>query len=81
MIKQFGLKQGDRVGIYSYNKWEWVVVQIATAMAGAVLVNVNPAYQATELEYTISKVGLKVLFLSDSFKHSNYISIIKKIIP
>ncbi len=47
MIRQFGLKQGDRVGVYSYNKWEWVVVQIATAMVGAVLVNVNPAYQAT----------------------------------
>lgn len=56
-------------------------MQIATAMVGAVLVNVNPAYQATELEYTINKVGIKMLFLSDSFKHSNYINIVKKIIP
>jgi len=81
MIKNLGLKPKDRIGIYSYNKWEWVIIQMAAAMADLILVNINPAYQSEELAYTLEKVGLKVLFLSDSFKKSNYLNIVKKIVP
>ena len=56
-----GLERGDRVGIWSPNNAEWVVTQFATAKAGIILVNVNPAYRLTELEYAINKVGCKAL--------------------
>lgn len=46
MIKKLGLKPKDRIGIYSYNKWEWFIMQIAAAMADLILVNINPAYQS-----------------------------------
>jgi fatty-acyl-CoA synthase len=81
LITKLGLKPKDRVGVYSYNKWEWFIIQIAAAMADLILVNINPAYQAEELAYTLQKVNLKVLFLSDSFKNSNYISIMRRVIP
>ena len=51
-----GVEKGDRVGIWAPNRYEWVVVQYATARIGAILVNVNPAYKATELEYALRKV-------------------------
>jgi fatty-acyl-CoA synthase len=46
-----GVAKGDRVGIWSPNRWEWVVLQYATARVGAILVNINPAYKTAELEY------------------------------
>jgi fatty-acyl-CoA synthase len=46
MIKNLGLKPKDRIGIYSYNKWEWFIIQLAAAMADLILVNINPAYQS-----------------------------------
>jgi len=75
------LKPKDRIGIYSYNKWEWFIIQIAAGLADLILVNINPAYQSEELAFTLQKVGLKVLFLSDQFKHSDYLQIIKNIVP
>ncbi len=54
---------------------------MAAAMADLILVNINPAYQSEELAYTLEKVGLKVLFLSDAFKKSNYLQIVNKIVP
>src|SRR5262245_46516344 len=56
-----GLEPGDRVGIWSPNRYEWVVTQFATAKAGMVLVNVNPAYRLSELEFALNKVGCKAL--------------------
>ena len=56
-----GLEPGDRIGIWSPNNAEWVVTQFATAKAGLVLVNINPAYRVTELEYALNKVGCKAL--------------------
>ncbi len=53
-----GLQPGDRVGIWSLNNAEWVVTQIATAKAGLILVNINPAYRSTELEFALNKVGV-----------------------
>jgi len=81
MISKFKLKPKDRIGVYAYNKYEWVVVQLAAAMADLILVNINPAYQSEELAYTIEKVGLSVLFLNDRFKHLDYLNIVRSIIP
>lgn len=81
LIKNFNLKPKDRIGIYAYNKFEWVVVQLASAMADLILVNINPAYQSDELAYTIEKVGLSVLFLNDKFRHLDYIKIVRAVVP
>ena len=66
------ISRGDRVGIWSPNRAEWVVVQYATARVGAILVNVNPAYKARELEYALNQSGLKLLLLSRGFRATDY---------
>ena len=80
-LLSLGLETGDRVGIWSQNNSEWVVTQYATAKAGLILVNINPAYRALELEYAINKVGCKALILSERFKSSNYIDMLKELVP
>jgi len=67
-----GVKRGDRVGIWSPNRYEWTVTQFATAKVGAILVNINPAYGMHELEYAMNLAGISVLVTADSFKASNY---------
>src|SRR4051794_28157441 len=62
-----GVRTGDRVGVWSPNRYEWVVVQYATARIGAILVNINPAYRSSELEYALNKSGVSVLFLAHHF--------------
>jgi fatty-acyl-CoA synthase len=76
-----GLEPGDRIGIWSPNKSEWVLTQFATAKAGLILVNVNPAYRAVELEYALAKVGCKALILADRFKNSDYVGTLREIAP
>ena len=76
-----GLEPGDRIGIWSQNNSEWVVTQYATAKTGLILVNINPAYRALELEYAINKVGCKALILSEKFKSSNYIEMLRQLAP
>ena len=76
-----GLEKGDRVGIWSPNRYEWVLTQFATARIGAILVNVNPAYRTGELEYALNKVGCKALVLTPSFKSSDYLSMIRELAP
>jgi fatty-acyl-CoA synthase len=76
-----GLKPGDRIGIWSQNNAEWVVTQFATAKAGLVLVNINPAYRAHELEYALNKVGCVALILAAAFKTSDYIGILSTLAP
>jgi fatty-acyl-CoA synthase len=76
-----GLQPRDRVGIWSQNNLEWVLTQFATAKAGLIMVNINPAYRRTELEYALNKVGCRALILSPSFKGSNYIEIINDLAP
>src|SRR5574337_450887 len=56
-----GLKPGDRIGIWSHNNAEWVLMQLATAMTGLVLVNINPAYRTAEVEYALNKVACRAL--------------------
>ena len=67
-----GIEKGDRVGIWAPNRFEWVVIQYAAARAGAVLVNVNPAYKATELEHALNKVGVRLLVHSRGFRQTDY---------
>lgn len=78
---ELDLKPGERIGIWSQNKAEWAVVQFATAKAGLILVNINPAYRSSELEYALNKSGCVALVTSPGFKSSNYIEILLKIAP
>ncbi|MHB8668118.1 MAG: AMP-binding protein [Burkholderiales bacterium] len=78
---RLGLKPRDRVGIWSQNNLEWVLTQFATAKAGLIMVNINPAYRRSELEYALNKVGCRALILSPSFKGSNYIEILNDLAP
>ena len=80
-LLSLGLEPGDRIGIWSQNNSEWVVTQYATAKIGLILVNINPAYRVLELEYAINKVGCKALILSEKFKSSNYIEMLKELAP
>jgi len=73
-----GLRQGDRVGIWSSNCAEWVFLQLATAMAGMVLVNVNPAYRSHELRYVLQKSGMKAVFLREKDARCNYLEILNE---
>lgn len=76
-----GLERGDRLGIWSLNNAEWVVVQFATAKAGIILVNVNPAYRVSELEFAINLVGCKALVTATRFKSSDYLGMLTQIVP
>ena len=80
-LQRLHLEPGDRIGIWSQNNYEWVLTQFATAKAGLVLVNINPAYRRSELEYALNKVGCKALILSPRFKTSDYLSIILDLAP
>jgi fatty-acyl-CoA synthase len=76
-----GLEPGDRIGIWSPNNCEWVVTQYATAKAGLILVNINPAYRVSELEYALNKVGAKALILASTFKSSDYVAMLRELAP
>jgi len=80
-LLNLGLKPGDRVGVWLTNCYEWVVSHLATAKAGMILVNVNPAYRAYELEHALNLVGVRALIFAPSFKSSNYLDILHSIIP
>jgi fatty-acyl-CoA synthase len=76
-----GLQPGDRIGIWSPNNAEWVITQFATAKAGLILVNINPAYRLSEVEYALNKVGCKALVTATRFKTSDYIGMINTLAP
>jgi fatty-acyl-CoA synthase len=76
-----GLKPGERVGIWSPNNAEWIVTQYATAKAGLILVNINPAYRLSELEYALNKVGCRALVTATRFKTSDYIGMVNTLAP
>jgi fatty-acyl-CoA synthase len=76
-----GLKPGERVGIWSPNNAEWVVTQFATAKAGLILVNINPAYRLAELEYALNKVGCRAIVTATSFKTSDYVGMLTTLAP
>jgi fatty-acyl-CoA synthase len=76
-----GICKGDRVGIWSPNRVEWLLTQFATARIGAVLVNINPAYRLAELEYALNKVGCKAIVAAESFKSSSYLEMLQTLAP
>ena len=76
-----GLSPGDRVGSWSHNNAEWVLMQLATAKAGLVLVNINPAYRTAEVEYALNKVDCKALVTMPRFKTSDYIGMLRELAP
>ena len=80
-LLSLGLEPGDRIGIWSQNRAEWVLTQFATAKAGLILVNINPAYRLAELEYALNKVGAKALVLSPRFKSSDYVAMVRELAP
>jgi fatty-acyl-CoA synthase len=74
-----GIEAGDRVGIWSPNCPEWVLLQYATAKAGVVLVNINPAYRSHEVGYVLRQSGIRMLVSAESFKTSNYRGMIEEV--
>ena len=76
-----GIEPGDRVGIWGPNSSEWVLVQLATAKIGAIMVCINPAYRLYELEYALNKVECKTLITDVSFKTSDYLGMINTLAP
>jgi fatty-acyl-CoA synthase len=74
-----GVKKGDRVGIWSPNRYEWVIVQYATAAMGAILVNINPAYRTSELEYALNQAGISFLILAAGFRQADYAAMLAEV--
>lgn len=80
-LMRLGLEPGERIGIWSQNNMEWALTQFASAKAGLVLVNINPAYRRSELEYALNRVGCRALVLSPAFKSSNYLEMVADLAP
>ncbi|CAL95683.1 AMP-binding protein [Azoarcus olearius] len=80
-LMRLGLQPGERIGIWSQNRMEWTLTQFASAKAGLVLVNINPAYRRSELEYALNKVGCRALILSPAFKSSDYLEMLADLAP
>ncbi len=76
-----GLEPGQRIGVWSPNNAEWVVTQFATAKAGLILVNINPAYRLTELEYALNNAGCATLITAARFKTSDYLGMLGELAP
>jgi fatty-acyl-CoA synthase len=75
------IAKGDRVGIWSPNRSEWIVTQYATAKIGAILVNINPAYRTSELEFVLNHSGCKLLIAAQRLKTSDYAAMIAEVRP
>ena len=73
------IARGDRVGVWSPNRFEWVLLQYATARIGAILVNINPAYKPTELGYVLNQAGVSVLAMSRGFRHNDYVAMLAEV--
>jgi fatty-acyl-CoA synthase len=80
-LMALGFKQGDRIGIWSTNNIEWLLIQMATARIGAILVNINPAYRSRELSYALQQSELQCLFVIPQFRSSDYIAMLEDLIP
>jgi fatty-acyl-CoA synthase len=74
-----GLRKGDRVGIWSPNRWEWPMVQFATAEIGVILVTINPAYRSHELSYVLEQAGIRWVLAADRFKDSDYAEMLAEV--
>ena len=80
-LLSLGLYKGDRIGIWAPNRPEWLIAQFATARIGLILVNINPAYRAPELEYALNRVGAKALITARQLKTSAYLEMLREVAP
>lgn len=80
-LLSLGLTKGDRLGIWGPNSYEWVLTQLATAKIGVIMVCINPAYRLFELEYALNKVECKAIISAESFKSSQYLSMLNQLAP
>jgi fatty-acyl-CoA synthase len=80
-LMALGLEPGDRVGIWSPNRLEWVLAQFATARAGLILVTINPAYRISELSYALSKAGCRMVLFAPAYKSSDYLQMLRALLP
>jgi fatty-acyl-CoA synthase len=76
-----GFGRGDRIGVWSTNNLEWLLLQMATARIGAVLVNINPAYRPRELAYALQRSEVQGLFVIPAFRHSDYVAMLVEVMP
>lgn len=77
----YGVKKGDRVGIWAPNRFEWVLVQFATPLVGAIMVNINPAYKASALKYALEQSKVSLLIASHYFRKTDYVEILNHVKP
>ncbi|PKN47131.1 MAG: AMP-binding protein [Deltaproteobacteria bacterium HGW-Deltaproteobacteria-17] len=80
-LYKLGIRRGDRVALWSINRWEWTAVQFATAKIGSVVVNINPAYRTHELKYSLEQSQCQSIVLLDGFKSSKYKEMLLEICP
>jgi fatty-acyl-CoA synthase len=76
-----GLRKGDRAGVWGPNRGEWALVQYATAKLGVILVNINPAYRTSELEYALGQSGCRLLFAATEVKGSDFVAMVDQVKP
>jgi len=80
-LARLGFGKGDRLGIWSPNRSEWILAQYATARLGVILVNINPAYRVSELEYALNKVQCRGIVAAPAFKTSDYLGMLRQLAP
>jgi fatty-acyl-CoA synthase len=76
-----GLSPGERIGIWASNCSEWALTQFASAKAGLILVNLNPAYRANELEFSLNKAGCRALVIAERFKNVSFLEVLRSLAP
>ena len=80
-LLRLGIERGDRVGIWSPNRAEWVITQFAAAKVGAILVNINPAYRRRELEFALNQAGVMALIAARAFRKTDYVEMLTELMP
>jgi len=80
-LHALGLRKGERVGIWSPNRLEWLLTQLATARLGIILVNINPAYRLAELDFALNRVECRALVTATRFKTSDYVAMLQTLAP
>jgi fatty-acyl-CoA synthase len=80
-ILSLGIERGERVGVWSPNRAEWLIAQYALAKTGAIMVNINPAYRLRELEYALAQSGVSVLLSAQRFRNTDYVAMIEELAP
>ena len=80
-LMALGVQPGDRLGIWAPNCAEWCITQFASAKVGAILVNINPAYRSSELDYALGQAGCRLVICADAFKTSDYHAMLQGLVP